>query len=161
MSYDEQMSKADLILRDTGEIKNTVKAQHDALGVLQKNMMKIFFGLLAVAGTGIGVKFVGTPLITDIMAYVTLGASIFLALSTWHGWRKLLWIERITRIIFVLFMACSGYGRGVLFQSGRTLAPIWYGPMVDTFFILIATCLCIRIIQGKTKDKNGNHVNLD
>uniref|UniRef100_A0A6M3KNC6 Uncharacterized protein n=1 Tax=viral metagenome TaxID=1070528 RepID=A0A6M3KNC6_9ZZZZ len=150
----KSMTQEQMHYKETTEIKT-------GMALLNRHMMKMFYALIGLAGVGFGMKFVGTPFITDLMAYITLFASIFLALMTWHSWKKLIWIGRIQRILFISFMMCSGYGRAIIFQSGRMLAPTWWGPMVDVFFIAIALCYLAHTIQGMEKDAKGNDRKLD
>lgn len=83
-------------LGQMGEIKGQ-------LGLLNSSLMKIFWGLLALAGASIGTKFIGTPWHVEIAMWSTMTGGIFVLLITIAKRNCLTFWEKWIRFSFVLY----------------------------------------------------------
>jgi hypothetical protein len=117
------------------------------------SLMKVVYALIGVIGASLGLKFVNSPVHTVIFAFVSFFAGTYLLASTIGQWKYMGWYLRTLRAFFTIFIYFSVICRTFIFESGITLAPEWYSPLVDSFFIII--CILLLIISWKFWD-NGN-----
>ena len=108
-------------------------------------MTKVFVGLMAVAGASIGVRFIGSPLITVISGYAVWFASAFLLGATVITWRRVDGWGRLVRLILWAFMTTSITVRTFVYHAGEEVAPRWYPILVDVFFAVIAVVLVATV----------------
>ena len=118
-----------------------------------QNLMKVVYALIGLAGASVGLKFIGSPPTTIIFGFVSFFAATYLLASTIHRWRHLKIQIKILQLVFSIFIYFSSIGRTLVFESGVTPSPLWFGPVIDSFFTI--TCLMLVIIF--TKIWTNNH----
>jgi len=114
------------------------------LDEILKNNVRLMVAMLGIIAAGIGVKFIGTPLITEIAAYAAFICSVFLVSTAFILIkRRVHWARYTFRIVMAAFVMFSVFGKSVIFKSGHELAPLWYAPVIDCFFIVLCVLLII------------------
>lgn len=129
------------IAKEIGEIKGMIQG-------IANNNTKIMIALIGVIAAQVGLKFVGSPITTVIASAASFFSSAVLLSSMVIFWRKMSWSLRLVRLVFAIFIIFSVICRNVIFQSGQTLAPGWYSPTVDGFFIILCLLLIWRALNS-------------
>ncbi len=134
------------------EIAKSLGSVDAKLTQILSNNQKTMLALIGVIAANIGMKLVGSTITADLMAFASMFAGAFLIGGTVFTWSKTSLPRRAVRLTFAMFLFFSTCMRAFVFQSGITLPPLWYAPMIDGFFILLSILLVLSI----WKDENLN-----
>jgi len=137
------------------EINEKLTAIQVGLNTLNTNMMRIVYSLIALIGATLGLKFIGSPVITVVTGYVAFFVSTYLLSSTIGLWRRLSRHLRILRLTFSTFIYFSVVVKEVIFVPGEGLAPFWFSPITDGFLILICILLLATTFRFWDNGKTG------
>lgn len=117
---------------------------------LNSNTNKVMMSLIGVIAASIGMKLIGSPPLTDLFAFASMFAFVFLVGGTILTWGKTNNPRKFVRLAFASFLFFSVFMRTFVFESGVTPAPVWYAPTIDVFFVILSVSLILSI----WKDKN-------
>ena len=120
------------------------------------NNQKTMLALIGVIAANIGMKLVGSTVTADLMAFASMFAGAFLVGGTVFTWKKTPLLRTAVRLIFATFLFFSTLMRAFMFQSGTTLPPMWYSPIIDGFFIVLSIFLVLSI--WKDENLNGEKI---
>lgn len=151
---DEKMSKDDLMLEKLTCIQTKLDAYHTET---KGSQTKIIFALMGIITATLGIKFIGTPIIVDIMVYFCLGGGVFLAGITYGFWRSLNIQQRCLKITGSAFMLTNAIIK-IIFNPGgvniETNWPFWISPLLDGFLVALALFMIWGAWNTKYKRKD-------
>ncbi len=137
-------------------IEGKLDSVHGKVDVLHKDIMglmtKVVLGMIAMSLAAVGIKYAGTPLITDISFFLTWVAgfmSVGVLLKYWQRLNR--WQYRMVWISFTVFLFYSVGCRTFVFKSGMEAAPWWYAPGIDFLMSWVSVSLIINIWKLKVR----------
>lgn len=111
----------------------------------RRDGIKIIMALIGLSAAVIGVKIVGSPIMTDIFVFVTCVAIVFLSGTLVWRWKHIAWAWRISLMAFLLLMLWSVGNRMFGYEVGVQPAPLYFRLGVDAIFTIVAMCLIVGI----------------
>ena len=139
----EKLTKEDKILNNTTRICTEME-------MIRKDYFKIVYALIAVIAANLGIKLAGTPVIVDVLIYLSLFAGVFTGLMLISSWKYLQNWMRVLQAIFSIFMLFNGIAQIWLFRPGEQPSPIWFNPVTDGFHILLAIFLILSAWSARS-----------
>lgn len=141
MTEKEILKYLSQIIERQGQMSERQGIMLERQKVANDNLMKVVYAFVGLTGASLGLKFVGSPPLVIVAAFVSFFAATYLIAATIGQWKRMRWLLRFIRITFALFIYFSVYCRNFMFSSGHTLAPYWYSGAVDIWFIILAVLL--------------------
>lgn len=144
----DKMTDRDILMKILTKVEESIRTVE---GLLQK----IILSLIAIAGATVGLKFIGSPLLTVVGLYIGWFALIFVGIGTFI-WRKQVTLERfLVRLVFTVFIGVSVITRTFIFHSGEEPAPFWFAPTIDTLFGITAILLVVSMWRASNDRKDS------
>jgi hypothetical protein len=136
---------------DTENILNSVCILNEKVDNLNKNMMRIVYACLGIIAATLGVKLIGSPWWVDLFTFFACFSVVFLIGETIIDWKELSFGNKIFRIVYILFVSFSVISR-IFFFNPINGTPLWFTPVIDSFFALLCIIIVLKAILGKNKD---------
>jgi len=124
------------------------------------HLMKIVYALIGLIAASLGLKFIGSPPDIIISLFVCLFVATYLVTATTFQWKHTRWLVKALNLGFAIFMYYSVICRIFLFESGITVAPMWYSTSINIIFVLLGILLLGVSVKFWENNKVG-HDSLD
>ena len=126
---------------DTVEKLSRIDAKLDQI---LKGYNRIIYTMLGIIAATIGSKFIGSPPWVIIAGYMAWFTGTFLLANVILTWKEMPKLLKAIRLSFSMMLFFSVGVRTFVYKPGIEVAPIWYSPIVDCFYIVLCILLAIR-----------------